>query len=153
MTSTQPPAEWREYHTSHHRSTRIADLWVRDLVNHLREQLWLSRESAVLDFGCGYFDVGIAVADRVGRIDGMDVDEYSCRLARSRAAHLPATKIYESNEDLPRGTYDLIFVNSVFQYLGGDAGIVETLRRLDARAVPKATLRGLNSSAHTVRAA
>ena len=115
-------------HTSNHRGSRLAITWARDLSNYLKSLPWLNAESSLLDFGCGYFDVGIALAERVGRIDGYDLDEFSRRVARTRTAQLPSVRILETSSELPSGGYDLIFANSVFQYLGNDAGIVETLK-------------------------
>ena len=115
-------------HTSNHRGTRLAVTWARDLSNYLKSLPWLNAESSLLDFGCGYFDVGIALAERMGRIDGYDIDEFSRRVARTRTAHLLTVRIHDASSDMPSGSYDLIFANSVFQYLGNDAGILATLR-------------------------
>ena len=115
-------------HTSNHRGSRLAITWARDLSNHLKALPWLSADSSLLDFGCGYLHVGITLAERAGQLDGYDIDDFSRQVARSRTAHLPTVRIHETSSELPSGTYDLIFANSVVQYLGNDAGIVETLR-------------------------
>ncbi|QDU23028.1 class I SAM-dependent methyltransferase [Urbifossiella limnaea] len=131
---------WLGYHRWNRRDERMAELWVRDIVAHLRGLPWLGPNSAVLDFGCGYFDAGARLADRAGRVDGMDTDPHAVAVARTRAAGLPSV-IYGSAAHLPAASYDLIFANSVVQYLGGDAGVAETLalfRRLlkpDGRGV------------------
>ena len=115
-------------HPSNRRGTRLAVRWARDLSNHLKSMPRLNSDSSLLDFGCGYFDVGIALAERMGRIDGYDLDEFSRQVARSRTAQLPSVRIFETSREIPSGRYDLIFANSVFQYLGDDAGIAETLQ-------------------------
>lgn len=119
---------WLRYHRWNRRDERMAELWVRGTVGHLRGLPWLGPDSAVLDFGCGYFDAGIALSGRAGRVDGMDTDPHAVAVARGRvqAAGL-ASNVYGNAAELPEGTYDLIFVNSVFQYLGGDAGVADTL--------------------------
>jgi SAM-dependent methyltransferase len=121
---------WLRYHRWNRRDERMAQLWVRDIVARLRGLPWLGPDAAVLDFGCGYFDAGLAVADRVGRVDGFDTDPHAVDVARDRvrAAGLNSI-VYGSAAELPEATYDLIFANSVFQYLGDDAGVAETLGR------------------------
>ena len=119
---------WLRYHRWNRRDERMAELWVRDIVAHIRGLPWLGPDSAVLDFGCGYLDAGLAIADRVGRVDGFDTDPHAVAVARDRAAGRNAT-VTGSAAELPDATYDLIFANSVFQYLGDDAGVAETLAR------------------------
>lgn len=119
---------WLRYHRRNRRDERMAELWTRDVVAHLLGLPWLGPDSAVLDFGCGYFDAGFALADRAGRVDGIDTDRHATAVARDRvrAAWVNST-IYDSAAELPAATYDLVFANSVFQYLGGDAGVADTL--------------------------
>jgi len=133
---------WLRYHHRNRRDQRMAELWTRDLVAHLRGLPWLGPDSAVLDFGCGYLDAGLAVADRVGRVDGFDTDPHAVAVARDRvrAAGVPSI-VYGSAAELADGSYDLIFANSVFQYLGGDSGVADTLARF--RRLLKPTGRGV----------
>jgi SAM-dependent methyltransferase len=119
---------WRTYHRWNRRDERMAQLWVRPLVKHLRTLPWLGADRAVLDYGCGYFDVGLAVADRFGRADGFDTDAGAVEVARTRAKLKPSSHVYGSTDDIPRATYDLIVANSVFQYLAGDDEVLRTLR-------------------------
>ena len=127
MTSTANSRDWRTYHNRNPRHQRIVELWVRDLIAYFRGQSWLNSDCAVLDFGCGYFDAGLALADRVGRIDGIDIEANALEVSRLRTSHLPSTNLFASNDELPLGTYDLIFANSVFQYLQSDEAITSTL--------------------------
>lgn len=117
---------WRQYHATSRRSARIAELWSRPATRYLRSRI--TSNSAVLDFGCGYFDVGVALAPHAARMDGLEIDEQSLALARSRSAAFAGTTIYSRNEDVPPGTYDMVLANSVFQYLENDAAILRTLR-------------------------
>ena len=121
---------WLRYHRWNRRDLRMAELWTRDIVAHVRALPWLGPDAAVLDFGCGYFDAGLAVADRVGRVDGFDTDAHAVAVARDRVRAAGVNSIiYGSAAELAGGSYDLIVANSVFQYLGGDAGVAETLAR------------------------
>lgn len=126
MKQTRPLVDWLAYHSKLRRGERIAELWVRDIVAHLRAK---PRFGSVLDFGCGYFDVGLALADRADRIDGLEIDAHSLKVTRTRSCRLPATRIVEANDDVPREAYDLILVNSVFQYFEGDEAILGALKR------------------------
>lgn len=125
---TSPATDWISYHKWNRRDVRMAELWARDLVAYLRGRPWLGPDAAVLDYGCGYFDVGGGLADRVRRADGYDPDEGSLAVARGRGVG-PGTTLYSDPADLPRGAYDLIVVNSVIQYLDGDAEMARTLGR------------------------
>ena len=117
--------DWIEYNRWNRRDERMAELWVRDLVAWLSSAPELNETSTVLDFGCGYFDVGMAIARNVARVDGSEIEPRTVELARSRSAELPATRIFESGDAIQPGTYDFIVVNSVVQYFGG----VEDLRK------------------------
>lgn len=122
-----PDTDWRSYHRWNRRDEHLAELWVRKLVKHLRGRDWLGPQSRVLDFGCGYFDVGIGVADRVGRIDGFDPDELTLDVVRQRVKPNSPTELFGAVEAIPRRSYDLIIANSVVQYLGGDGDLARTL--------------------------
>jgi SAM-dependent methyltransferase len=121
-----PTTDWRKYNRWNRRDERMAELWVHDLVRYLRALSWLGPDCVVLDYGCGYFDVGLAIADRVGRVDGFDVEERTVECARERAGD--ESRIFGDSDDIPRATYDLIVANSVFQYLGSDEGVLRALQ-------------------------
>jgi SAM-dependent methyltransferase len=133
---THHPADWRTYHRWNRRDERMAELWVRPLVAHLRGLPWLGPDRAVLDYGCGYFDAGLALADRVGRVDGFDPDEQTAAVARSRAAGVASAAVMDDPDKLPRETYDLIVANSVFQYLADGDEVLRTLRLFRALLRP-----------------
>jgi SAM-dependent methyltransferase len=120
---------WKSFFSQTQRDPRMAELWTRDVVQYLRTHPRLGRDSAILDFGCGYFDVGGALAPDVARIDGLEIDTHSLNRARLRTADFAATAIYAASDDVPHGAYNLIFANSVFQYLANDAEILNTLNR------------------------
>jgi len=123
------PAEWGRYHATNGRTTRLAELWARPAIQYLLAHSGLAPESAVLDFGCGYFELGVALAPHVRRMDGLEIDDASLKLARSRSEPLPDSTIHAKPDDVPAGAYDLIVANSVFQYLGDEAGLIRTLKQ------------------------
>ena len=120
--------DWQKYHKWNSRDRRMAAFWVRDLVKYLTAEPWFGPQTAALDFGCGYFDAGAALAVKAGRVDGVDIEADAVAVARGRAAGLPASDIYDAADAVPRGRYDVVFANSVFQYLGGDEGVADALR-------------------------
>jgi SAM-dependent methyltransferase len=122
-------SDWGDYHSANHRTSRLAALTTRPAFHHLMHHAGLTADSAVLDFGCGYFDLGVALAPQVARMDGLEIDEASLRLARSRIAKLPNAAIHSRSEDVPAAAYDLITANSVFQYLADDAEVLRTLEQ------------------------
>ena len=124
----KPTGDWRKYNRWNRRDERMAELWVRGLVKYLRTMPGLNADSTVLDYGCGYFDAGLSIIDRVARVDGLDIEERTAEAARMRAAPWPSTRIYGNSADLSRESYDLIIANSVFQYLGNDEEVLQTLR-------------------------
>jgi SAM-dependent methyltransferase len=119
---------WVSYHRWNRLDERMARLWVRDLVEFVLAMPPLNAQSVVLDFGCGYFDVGCAVANRVGRVDGFDIEPNTLQTAGNRAAALPNCRTHARKEELPRKTYDLVIANSVFQYLRDDDEVLQTLQ-------------------------
>jgi SAM-dependent methyltransferase len=123
---THTSTDWRTYNRWNRRDERMAELWVRDLVRYLNALPWLGPDRAVLDYGCGYFDVGLAVAHRVGRVDGFDIEERTVEHARQRAP--VGSRVFNHSEAIPQASYDLIVANSVFQYLGNDEGVLQTLK-------------------------
>jgi SAM-dependent methyltransferase len=121
--------DWQEYNRWNRRHEAMAELWVRDLIRYLTDLPWLNSHHRILDYGCGYFDLGMALAPRVGRIDGYDPHPPTLALAKSRASVLPNVSLHETLNAIPQGTYDLIVVNSVLQYLPSDEAILELFRQ------------------------
>lgn len=111
-------ANWNRYSIWNRRHEGLAEVWVRDLIHWLKSQPMVNGQSAVLDFGCGYFDVGLALVSHVSRIDGFDVSPEACAIAAQRAAaHPNQSKIFNNAKNISLQYYDLIIVNSVIQYL------------------------------------
>lgn len=106
----------------------MAELWIRPLAAFLRDRPAVKRGGALLDYGCGYFDAGLAVAGRASRIDGFDLDARALRAAAARApAH---ARFFEDEAAIPRDSYDVVVLNSVVQYFGTEARLGEVLKTL-----------------------
>jgi SAM-dependent methyltransferase len=110
-------SNWNKYGSWNRRHEGLAEVWVRDLIQWLGSHPAVNRQTSVLDFGCGYFDVGLALVPHVFRVDGFDVSPEACDIASQRARfHLGRSQIFKRSSDIPSETYDVIIVNSVIQY-------------------------------------
>lgn len=108
---------WNQYGSWNRRHEGLARVWVRDLIGWLKSHPSVNKQASILDFGCGYFDVGLALSSLVPRVDGFDVSPEACEVAAFRAQGCgEKTQIFKVSSDIPVGTYDLIVVNSVIQY-------------------------------------
>jgi SAM-dependent methyltransferase len=128
--------DWQSFHARNPRGPKMAELWTRGVVRWLRDHGKLGPSVSVLDFGCGYFDLGAAIAAHAGRIDGLEIDEHAFAVSQGRAKQLPAAAIHRTNDDLPSGRYDLIVMNSVLQYLKNEEDVLITLRLFQACLKP-----------------
>lgn len=110
----------------------MARFWAAPLIDWLSLQTFVNSTAKVLDFGCGYFDVGSALVPLTQRVDGFDI----CPFSISEAKRLNPThnsSLFEKRSDIPESTYDLIVVNSVLQYLPTETALEETLLFLKSR--------------------
>lgn len=121
-------ATWTAYNDWNRRDERMAALWVRPLVEFLRGRPALIRGGVLLDYGCGYFDAGLAVTGLARRADGFDLDTQALRAAAARAPQ--TSRFYESETTIPREAYDVVVLNSVIQYFGTEQRLTEVLRTL-----------------------
>jgi SAM-dependent methyltransferase len=110
-------SNWNQYGSWNRRHEGLAEAWVRDLIQWLGSHPLVNSQTSVLDFGCGYFDVGLALAAHVSRVDGFDVSSEACNIAAQRArVHSSRSQIFQRSSDIPSESYDIIIVNSVIQY-------------------------------------
>ena len=126
-------ADWSKYQAWNRRNERMAQVWIQPLVQYLATRPATVRRGNVLDFGCGYFDAGLALLPKAARVDGVDLDTEALAVARERAAAVGGTS--ELVNDLGQlaasgRRYDLIFINSVLQYLPDVVAVRKTLTRL-----------------------
>lgn len=93
---------------------RLRFIWIEPMIRWLKEQQYVTRQTALLDVGCGTGDFVGVMSPQVARAEGFDLDRDAVRVARSRFIN----KFYDRPDDLPKRTYDLVTVSSVIQYLG-----------------------------------
>lgn len=128
------------HQAAHARNVGMAALWVEPLLEWLSRSGLLGSTTRVLDYGCGYFDVGLRLSGRVARVDGFDPDPQALALAHDRIAQaggLQLSRLVEHVDALDPESYDLIVVNSVLQYLP-DFAAVDAFLAGCARWLPRA---------------
>ena len=118
---------WEQFNQWNRRDRQMSRAWVLKLCRFIKARGWAPPSANVLDFGCGYFDVGFLLAPNVARMDGYDPFTPSVREVEREAAALPCTRLYTRVEDIPRKTYNLLVVNSVIQYMNNTGEFRTTL--------------------------
>lgn len=114
--------QWIQYNKKNQRDQTMAQLWIRPLLswfNHPSDtRLPPLKNARLLDFGCGYLDVGIGLRSHCKTVDGYDIDPLAREIAarRLQQLHVPGF-VYSTPSQIPQRSYDFIVVNSVFQYL------------------------------------
>jgi SAM-dependent methyltransferase len=91
-----------------------------DYVRRLEVMLPLNLTARVLDFGCGFGFVATALAPKVGEIFLWDASSNMRSRAQRRVAHYQNIRFLDLSEAVrlpPSLFFDLIFVNSVAQYM------------------------------------
>ena len=110
---------WDRFNEKNWRDEKMSRIWVMKLIAWVRQKKLAGPEAWMLDYGCGYFDVGLGLADTVGQADGYDPFTPALALASDRTKELTNVHLYGDAARLPRQCYDLIIVNSVIQYFTG----------------------------------
>ena len=126
---TAMPPDWNAYNRWNQRHRGMSELWVRELVAWLVAENVAGAHSNVLDYGCSWFDVGAALAARVRRVDGFDIDPAAVAAARQRMAGCSHVTLFDAVAQIPMRTYDVIVVNSVLQYMRDEAEVATFLRQ------------------------
>lgn len=98
---------------------------------------WLNavdRSARVLDVGCGAGAWVEVFANRYGSAVGVERSQLMVEAAKERVAYLPNAEVYQGDgrQDLPDGTFELIFLGGLMMYQG-DADVVELLNNLKSR--------------------
>jgi SAM-dependent methyltransferase len=110
---------WNEYNKANQRDERMAHEWILTLKRWLTLNVGAKDSSTILDYGCGYFDLGIELIQEGYSVDGFDPFGPAVHVARGRLEKFPPGKarIFSSVDEIPRGQYNVIVLNSVVQYM------------------------------------
>jgi SAM-dependent methyltransferase/ribosomal protein S18 acetylase RimI-like enzyme len=106
----------------------------QDYVRRLDEIVSLDRQTRALDFGCGFGFVANALAPKVGTVALWDASSNMRRRARLNVAHLTNIEFLNLSQpdSIDGGSFDLILVNSVVQYMSPEefSGWLQRWRRM-----------------------
>lgn len=110
---------WNEYNKANRRDKKMAHEWILTLKNWLVSNICAGGPAFILDYGCGYFDLGLELIREGHSVDGFDPFVPAVDVARRRVKELVPGKaqIYSSLNEIPRHRYDVIVLNSVAQYM------------------------------------
>ncbi|HBB67277.1 MAG TPA: hypothetical protein DCZ93_08245 [Elusimicrobia bacterium] len=84
----------------------------------------LTRESSVLDLGCGFGSIAFSLSRRCGKVAAMDISAKRLKYVSLRAAQEKTANIFPVfGGDAPRlpfpdGSFDLVVLNGVLEWLG-----------------------------------
>jgi SAM-dependent methyltransferase len=110
---------WNAYNELNRRDEKMAHEWILVLKSWLESKLSARGSTCILDYGCGYFDLGIELAQKGYLVDGFDPFGPAVDIARARVEQLVPgrAQIYSSPNEIPTRRYDVIVLNSVVQYM------------------------------------
>ena len=88
---------------------------------HLIELAGLTKNSRVLEIGCGMARVGRELAPHVGEWHGADISRNMLEKARERTAHLSNVHLHELSDvslaQFPTESFDFVYATTVFMHL------------------------------------
>ncbi len=128
----------RRYHIGIHGSVRTA--WSRYYVEALKNHCEIKQSISILDYGCGFFDIGKMMLDKAGRVDGFDTAGERIRLLQQIHKDKPNACFFSDRETIPDRHYDVIIINSVIQYFKSNQEITDTLNFLKHKLKGKESL-------------
>lgn len=121
--------DWLEYNEWNRRDEKMSSIWVEPLAAWLGQNGFLKQDMAILDYGCGYFDLGEMIHRQVGWIEGYDPFSSGIEIAKEQLKTAKNIALYSSFEQIPAGKFDLIICNSVIQYMNGKEEFQDFLQR------------------------
>ncbi len=117
--SIQSYNDWNE------RNQGMAQLWIAPMLSFLRNNH--KPRMKILDFGCGYFDLGMGLADLPVEVHGFDIHKAAINIAKKRCEPHANLHVHFEKESLQAEYFDLIIFNSVIQYFSGPNDLFEAL--------------------------
>jgi 2-polyprenyl-3-methyl-5-hydroxy-6-metoxy-1,4-benzoquinol methylase len=119
--------DWKNYNDKNKRDTRMSEFWVKSTVNYFLTQPNITKLN-ILDYGCGYFDLGFALEAEANKVNGYDPYEPGIDYANHKKKRLNSQAIISSKiEDIKKDNYDLIILNGVVQYFHNFNELLDTL--------------------------
>lgn len=100
-----------------------------DIFDAINQQVRLTRDMEVLDFGCGTGLVSLRVAPLVKSVTGADssqgmLDVFRAKAGRQGQANVSALHLDPDRPDFPPGPYDLILSSMTFHHVEHPAALL-----------------------------
>lgn len=116
---------WLAYNDWNARHPGMSQIWVGPLAVWLESKKeLLPAHFSVLDYGCGYFDLGRVLAHRFAAFDGFDPHAPSLSYAENLG--LPQNSaLFTDKAQIPERKYQLLVLHSVVQYFAGKSELEE----------------------------
>ena len=124
---------WNLFNNWNLRNQKMADYWVQDSYQWLMQQKECSVVDSILDYGCGFFDLGIKLLRNVNIVDAYEPHQVSVEIARARLPQNSNTLLTSKLEDLDNRKYNVIVLNSVMQYFSGKEELKKLLHFAKAK--------------------
>lgn len=126
---------YSQFHTNTKKQSRIItqnNFTYRIILNVLVK--YLKPNQSVLDIGCGPGTIALWLADKVKRVDAIDISKQAISVAKESAALLDIKNVHfmqiEFPKDAPSGKYNLIILMEVLEHLTNDRKSLEAVYRL-----------------------
>ncbi len=111
----------------HYRTAAVRELGVKKLINWLIENKHINSKSVILDYGCGEFDLGKKISNKVKNIDGYDIRKDVVTRCRKKYQS-DKSEFYSTKKEIKKNHYNLIVLNGVVQYIKDEEEFVEVLK-------------------------
>lgn len=119
---------WNQYNQWNIPDPRMTRLWNETLSDWiLKNEFIRSNVNAVLDYGCGYFDLGKSISNSFATVDGFDPNPDAIGTARKNSFNANS-RLFQTRDAIPQKHYELVVLNSVTQYLIDENGFESFLR-------------------------
>ncbi len=106
---------WNDYNSWNPINKISAECGVK-IVSWLKNDIDISKKN-LLDYGCGNFSVGKLLTDTANLVDGFDPCLEYIESAQSVTSQFRNVRLFTDRKCIPQKTYDIIFLNSVVQYM------------------------------------
>lgn len=118
---TMEDSNWNDYNSWNERDTKLSLLWVKPIAKWLEDNYEL-KKLTILDYGCGYFDLGSIINKSCDNIYGYDPYSEGLNYAKHKY-NISDQNLTNNLDSFSHLSFDLIVLNSVLQYFHDESDI------------------------------